>query len=195
MNDRTLEESLSALMDGETDIVELHRVLVATQTDLALRDKWARYQTARAAMHRRLDLSGSDISMKVAAEIGRDRSLRKIDSVWRHLGKTAIAASVAIAVLSFVRFYHGGADIDAAGKQSVQPELALIEQEPSAPVFLTGYRNSEAASVFDAQDSTGWYRQRLPFYLRQHAQQVTLMSGDRSLPYARAASVDGAAKE
>jgi sigma-E factor negative regulatory protein RseA len=38
---------------------------------------------------------------------------------------------------------------------------------------------------------SAWHQQRLPEYLRQHAQQVGMGAADGALPYARAASMQG----
>ena len=40
------------------------------------------------------------------------------------------------------------------------------------------------------QPASGWYEQRLPNYLRQHAQQAAASGNDSVLPYARAASLE-----
>ena len=46
-----LEESLSALVDGEISELELHRVLKASDEDYdQLRDQWTRAHIARAAI-------------------------------------------------------------------------------------------------------------------------------------------------
>ena len=43
MNDR-IKESLSALVDGETDELEVRRVLNELDKDSELKDTWKRYQ-------------------------------------------------------------------------------------------------------------------------------------------------------
>jgi sigma-E factor negative regulatory protein RseA len=40
------------------------------------------------------------------------------------------------------------------------------------------------------QNQAGWNDQRLPGYLRQHAQQAALKGTESALPYARAASLE-----
>lgn len=40
-------------------------------------------------------------------------------------------------------------------------------------------------------DSTLWYREQLPRYLRQHNSHATAPGIETSLPYARAATVEG----
>jgi sigma-E factor negative regulatory protein RseA len=40
------------------------------------------------------------------------------------------------------------------------------------------------------QGQPGWHDQRLPNYLRQHAQQAALKGTESALPYARAASLE-----
>jgi sigma-E factor negative regulatory protein RseA len=38
--------------------------------------------------------------------------------------------------------------------------------------------------------TSGWHDQRLPAYLRQHAQQAAMNANESALPYARAASLE-----
>ena len=45
-----LEQSLSALMDGEATEMETHRILKAVAEDQQLREKWKRYHMASAAI-------------------------------------------------------------------------------------------------------------------------------------------------
>lgn len=53
MSREALQESLSAVMDNEADELELRRVLNAFD-DVETRETWARYQIARAVMHKDL---------------------------------------------------------------------------------------------------------------------------------------------
>ena len=109
---------------------------------------------------------------------------------WRMVGRVAVAASVTLAVLVGVRFYNqdqlSGAEL---AQQTVQPTLTLPQVQ--GPAVLAGY--TEAASPLQPsaeQSSSGWHEQRLPVYLRQHAQQAAATGADTALPYARAASLE-----
>ena len=191
MSREALQESLSAVMDNEADELELRRVLNAYD-DVETRETWARYQIARAVMHKdllipRLDLA-SAVSQALADEAVPAKTSRK---PWRSLGRLAVAASVTVAVLAGVRLYNQDeiAGVELA-QQSTQPSLALPQVK--GPAVLAGYNESSQATGPMAsgvlQGQPGWHDQRLPGYLRQHAQQAALEGTESALPYARAAS-------
>jgi sigma-E factor negative regulatory protein RseA len=195
MSREALQESLSAVMDNEADELEIRRVLNAFD-DADTRATWSRYQVARAAMHKDLLLPHLDISAAVSAAIADEVSpLKAPRSPWRSLGRLAVAASVTVAVLAGVRLYNRD---DIAGAQLAQlaPQPAnLSVPQVKGPAVLAGYKESSeqapgpmASGVLQGQ--AGWHDQRLPGYLRQHAQQAALKGTESALPYARAASLE-----
>jgi sigma-E factor negative regulatory protein RseA len=193
MSREALQESLSAVMDNEADELELRRVLSAID-DADTRATWSRYQLARAAMHKELLIPHLDISAAVAAAIADEVSpLKAGRGPWRTLGRLAVAASVTVAVLAGVRLYNQD-DIAGAqmAQQSAQP--ANLAPQVKGPAVLAGYTESEQAPGPMAsgvlQGQAGWHDQRLPGYLRQHAQQAALKGTESALPYARAASLE-----
>ena len=195
MSREALQESLSAVMDNEADELELRRVLNAFG-DADTRATWSRYQVARAAMHKDLLLPHLDISAAVSAAIADEVTpLKASRSPWRSLGRLAVAASVTVAVLAGVRMYNQD---DIAGvelaQQAAQPTNLSVPQV-KGPAVLAGYNESAeqapgpmASGVLQGQ--AGWHDQRLPGYLRQHAQQAALKGTESALPYARAASLE-----
>jgi sigma-E factor negative regulatory protein RseA len=194
MSREALQESLSAVMDNEADELELRRVLNAID-DADTRATWSRYQIARAAMHKELLIPHLDISAAVAAAIADEVSpLKAGRGPWRTLGRLAVAASVTVAVLAGVRLYNQD-DIAGAqlAQQSTQPAANLAPQV-KGPAVLAGYTEGEQAPGPMAsgvmQGQSGWNDQRLPGYLRQHAQQAALKGTESALPYARAASLE-----
>ena len=74
MSAEALDESMSAVMDGEAGELELRRVLAAAGEDAQARACWARYQLARDVMHRQSVLPGLDLSAAVAAATMRRSS-------------------------------------------------------------------------------------------------------------------------
>ncbi|MDY7566243.1 anti sigma-E factor RseA C-terminal domain-containing protein [Pseudomonas sp. RTC3] len=195
MSREALQESLSAVMDNEADELELRRVLNAFG-DADTRATWSRYQVARAAMHKDLLLPHLDISAAVSAAIADEVTpLKTSRSPWRSLGRLAVAASVTVAVLAGVRLYNQDeiAGVELA-QQAAQPANLSVPQV-KGPAVLAGYNESAeqapgpmASGVLQGQ--TGWHDQRLPGYLRQHAQQAALKGTESALPYARAASLE-----
>jgi len=193
MSREALQESLSAVMDNEADELELRRVLSAIE-DADTRATWSRYQIARAAMHKELVMPHLDISAAVAAGIADEVSpLKAGRGPWRTLGRLAVAASVTVAVLAGVRMYNQDEIAGAQLAQQSQPSNVAMPQA-KGPAVLAGYTEGEqspgpmASGVL--QNQAGWHDQRLPGYLRQHAQQAAMKGAEGALPYARAASLE-----
>jgi sigma-E factor negative regulatory protein RseA len=193
MSREALQESLSAVMDNEADELELRRVLSAIE-DADIRATWSRYQIARAAMHKELLIPHLDISAAVAAGIADEVSpLKAGRGPWRTLGRLAVAASVTVAVLAGVRLYNQDEIAGAQLAQQTQPTNVAMPQA-KGPAVLAGYTEGEqspgpmASGVL--QNQAGWHDQRLPGYLRQHAQQAATKGAEGALPYARAASLE-----
>jgi hypothetical protein len=108
--------------------------------------------------------------------------------VWQSLLRSPLA------VLAGVRLYNQDeiAGVELA-QQSSQPANVAMPQV-KGPAVLAGYNESSDATGPMAsgvlQGQPGWHDQRLPGYLRQHAQQAALKGTESALPYARAASLE-----
>ncbi|MEK8080967.1 sigma-E factor negative regulatory protein [Pseudomonas sp. XK-1] len=194
MSRETIKESLSAVMDNEADELEVRRVLAASD-DAELRATWSRYQIARAVMHKELLEPRLDIAAAVSAALADEAlpvTAAKSAGSWRSIGRLAVAASVTLAVLAGVRLYNqdelAGAQL---AQQATQPSLV---PPVSGAAMLAGFNTAaeEATPAASAvgQGQPGWHEQRLPAYLRQHAQQAAMKSTESALPYARAASLE-----
>lgn len=145
MSREVLGESLSAVMDGEADELELRRVLAAAGEDPEVRARWARYQLARSVMHRQTVKPGLDLAAGVSAAIAADEAPAAVPQVkrgWTQVGRLAVAASVALAVLAGVRFYNGQQDTAAlapqVAQQAPQPLLPTV-RAPQGPAVLASY--------------------------------------------------------
>ncbi len=194
MSREALHESLSAVMDNEADELELRRVLAGDNPEL--RATWSRYQLARAAMHKELIEPRLDIAAAVSAALADEAAPAQPQrSGWKGLGRLAVAASVTVAVLAGVRLYNQS---DVAGpqlaQQAAQPSIS-VPQANQGPTVLAGYSEGQAeVPVQTAADNAPierWHEERLPAYVRQHAQQAAFGTGsDSALPYARAASME-----
>ncbi|WP_236167280.1 sigma-E factor negative regulatory protein [Pseudomonas fulva] len=194
MSREALQESLSAVMDNEADQLELRRVLNAVD-DAETRATWSRYQVARAAMHKELLLPNLDIASAVFAALADEAVPAKAkQGPWRTVSRVAVAASVTLAVLAGVRLYNQD-DITGAQLAAQQPvQQGVTVPQAQGPAVLAGYSESSdqptgpmANGVL--QNQAGW-DQRLPGYLRQHAQESALKGSETALPYARAASLE-----
>ncbi|NBA95404.1 sigma-E factor negative regulatory protein [Pseudomonas sp. R5(2019)] len=194
MSREALQESLSAVMDNEADELELRRVLSALD-DAETRATWSRYQVARAVMHKDLLVPRLDIAAAVSAALADETTPAKVSrGPWRSLGRLAVAASVTVAVLAGVRLYNQD-EISGVELAAQQPQQGLAVPQVQGPAVLAGYSESSeqatgpmASGVLQGQP--GWHDQRLPGYLRQHAQEAALKGTESALPYARAASLE-----
>jgi sigma-E factor negative regulatory protein RseA len=193
MSREALQESLSAVMDNEADELELRRVLNAID-DADTRATWSRYQIARAVMHKELLLPQFDISAAVSAAIADEVSpTPAARGPWRSLGRLAVAASVTVAVLAGVRMYNEDTISGAQLAQQAPQPANLSAPQAKGPAVLAGYTESEEATgpvVNGVIQGQAGQDQRLPGYLRQHAQQAALKGAESALPYARAASLE-----
>lgn len=187
MNREALQESLSAVMDNEADELELRRVLACE--DPAQRAQWARFQVARAAMHRELLEPRLDLAAAVSAALADERTPSPVKGAWRNLGRIAVAASVTVAVLAGVRFYNQETSVDAQlAERAAQP--TLVQPQVQGPAVLAGYTESvpvPAATASASDEQATWYEERVPGYMQEHAQQA---GSEGPLPFARAASLE-----
>ncbi|WP_321834303.1 sigma-E factor negative regulatory protein [Pseudomonas kulmbachensis] len=194
MSREALQESLSAVMDNEADELELRRVLNAFD-DTQTRDTWSRYQVARAVMHKDLLIPRLDIASAVSAALAEEQVPAKVvRGPWRSIGRLAVAASVTVAVLACVRLYNQDDIVGAQLAQQAAPQ-SLSAPMAKGPAVLANYSESSDQATGPMangvlQGQPGWHDQRLPGYLRQHAQQAALKGSESPLPYARAASLE-----
>jgi len=160
-NADTLSESLSALMDDAAQPLELQRVLKASQNDEQVRQQWARYQLASAALKRQasdthLHLNIADnVRLSIAEEASHNTaqetqqpSLRtRLNQFWQPVAGLAVAASVTMVMVL------GAQRIGVA----VQPDVAPVQEgvvllEPGASnsaIQLASTNPAKAATSAD----------------------------------------------
>lgn len=118
-----LLESLSALVDGEASELELRRIVKTMDDDNDLQKKWSRFNLvgqimrSEAIVQPQLDLSESirsalesdDSFSSAAAFAGSNQPVAESKPQWKlWLGKTSVAASVAVAfVFGFAQLNSG----------------------------------------------------------------------------------------
>lgn len=200
MNEHSLEQSLSALMDGEASELELQRIL-KNLDDPQLRQTWQNLHQVRSAMHQEA-FAAVDVSAGVRAalagidmdEAGHAPVASKAAG-WKGWQRMAVAASVTLAVLGGVRFYNQNPELATPEvAQSTQPSVQMAPAYlRERPVILASYSGQQVQEEQELeQESTAtsslWHREQLPLYLKQHAQQSGVGG---VLPYARAASMEG----
>lgn len=152
-----LHESLSALMDDEADDLELRRLLKTLESHDAegdaaeLQAKWHRYHVVSASLSQEVHCAPSrNLLASIQAELAEDavpsRSLATAvagHKVFRFMGQSAVAASVALAVL-FTADLAMVADNGAGDETAAQ--LAVGEPVSSQLPPFTGDLNPETAT-------------------------------------------------
>ncbi len=181
MNER-MNESLSALMDGEADELEIRRLLNQMEQDDQLRSTWQRYQLIGAVMRgeaaSRVDLS-QGIRQAIAGEpmdevpAAMAASSAQAAPRWRWLASGAVAASVMLGVvLVGLQWQQDGSGVAVpVAQQEVAP--ASVVQIAQAPLSA-----EEQAQLEEAQ-------RRLQEYVMQHTEQATGSPARGMAPFAR----------
>jgi len=185
MND-CMNEFLFALVDGETDELEVRRLLNELDKDEELRATWQRYQTIGALM-RGEAASTVDLSRGIMQAIDGE----PMDEVaqpataahataggrMRWLASGAVAASVTLAVLLGVRGMQGD---DQALMVADGSDATPVVQ---APVSVTRLAAADGQPLNEQQLEEA--QRKLQEYVLQHTEQATLPASRGMMPYAR----------
>jgi sigma-E factor negative regulatory protein RseA len=219
-----LAESLSALMDNEASELELQRLLKALEADSEVKAIWSRYQVASAGLKGKLPvMASSDFAARISAAIdteetyfqqpiskqkaGADNVVAMPSSWWQQLGRAAIAASVAGALVVGVQQYQAIApqSVDiAVNTPAATP--AAIESKVNLPSGInapalsartvavqSGYesRPQESRQVMfvPRQEAVPVHNEDITNYVNQliqeHTDNASLNGGQGMLPYTR----------
>ena len=195
-----LRESLSALMDGESEELELRRVLAHKDTEM-INKTWAGFHRSKDAMEGQVSpFSDWDISSKVSAALANEtievvtEKEAKAQSFWlKPVAGLAVAASVMMAVVVGVQSLHPA----QTGMTGEQPALAsrvypaamsggggvggvTVSAQVQQGVGLPG---AQAAADLATQ-------QRLEKFMLLHTEHAALNNGKGLMPYARVASFE-----
>lgn len=189
MNDG-IRESLSAMMDGEADELELRRVL---RSD-GVRDEWAALHRNQQLMHdAELPFPKLDISARVMAAIDAEPELGKRRlAPWRQaLSGFAVAASVA-AVVVFAgseRMLGGGVNM-VAGASDAAVTSGRVYPAQMSPAARGGVAVSAAAGAAPNMSPAvkSEADKRFEMLLRKHTERASLNNGQGVVSYARVVS-------
>ena len=189
MKQANLEQSLSALMDGQADDLELQRILQRVD-EPEVRASWQRMQLARSVLRQEDFMPQADLSQRISQALeGEQQHKTKAVSNWSRM---AVAASVTLAVLV------GAKLVLEQPQTTARPAMASVESGQvlsglNNPVVLASYgASSQPRVTAQTRDSSElWYRQQLPEYLQQHNSYSGAAGIEAGLPYARAASFKG----
>jgi len=117
-------ESLSVLMDGESDELELRRVLKALPNDDDAADTWRRYHLARSMMQREQGVDVSvDLSAGIMARLREEPApvMQDVDHVAHRAGGISfargagVAAAVSLMVITGVQFFGNNSSVSQSG--------------------------------------------------------------------------------
>jgi len=220
-----LAESLSALMDNQAEELELQRVLKACNKDPDIKATWARYQLASAALRGDLPaFAPSDFAARISAAVEAEETYAATASSaqpravaggvaamaawWQPIGRVAIAASVAGALVLGVQQYQTIAPqtIEFAGNTStVEPVTSEVKAAdlPSginAPALSartvavqSGYESrpqeNRRVMFVPRQNAVSVNNEEISTYVNQlieaHSDNAALNSGQGMLPYTR----------
>jgi len=146
---REFAESLSALMDNESDELELRRLLKELPGHPEIAQTWSRYHLARSVLHKEeVRPVSAAATLSIMAAIAQEQpyagagsaAKSSVRGAWAQtIGRVAIAASVAIA--GFVGLQsalnQGIPETSIADQQSPQERVQAVE--PSEVALGTGF--------------------------------------------------------
>ncbi len=183
-----VRESLSALMDGETNELELRRIL-STDPD-KIRTEWAE-------LHRSQDLlkgndqrfAGWDISSRVMAEIADDQPAANTASWKQVFSGLAIAASVATVVVvgAMGSNMFSGATPKLADNNGLSGRVYPAQASAAVGgVAVSAQAQGSPAGPLLKDDAEA--RKRFEAYLRKHTDRAAFNNGQGMVSYARVVS-------
>ena len=202
-----LRESVSALMDGEADELELRRLLAADNSD-KVNSSWSSYHLVRDTLQNTEEGSEFlhlDISQQVSRAIAEEgtsivESSDQSNPWWKPAAGFAVAASVAVVVVFGVQTAdqsNPGLDSNSivASSQPVSSNRVYPVQAASMQASSTGAVSlssselpgdnaaTKAAADLEAQ-------KRLEKYILRHTERAALNNGQGVISFARVASFE-----
>lgn len=211
----SLEESLSALVDGQASELELQRLLKACEQGDELKNTWGRYQMASSVLKGEpVSFANIDFASRVSAAIAEEDNLTAASpavveksSGWRYqLGRVALVASVAGGMVLGVQQFGAGSQpavqVAAVAPAPVQPSTASVNL-PST--ILSPAVNARTVALQSGFETRPQESRRVTFQPRQaapaipeeevtryvnqmiqaHSDNAAMNTGQGVLPYAR----------
>jgi sigma-E factor negative regulatory protein RseA len=166
------DESLSALMDGEAQELELRRLLQQFPGDSALRAKWARYHVASSVIHKQhLPVVSLDLANAVRSAIEDGMQSEKgAGHMWRK-GATrfAIAASVALAVVTGVQWQQQKTAVSGQLAAVPSPALNHVNRPSVESVAVTPFTAAKSLESSAFLQSRDQHNERYMQFNLEHA--------------------------
>ncbi len=163
-SNHSMNESLSALVDGEASPLEVRRLLKAGKAgsdDSELAARWSRYQLAGSVMRGELEvMAPSGFADRISAALEDEAAPAPAQRHWwQRVGQAAVAASVAGAVLIGVQQYPGSApdSVVADNAPTSTSESEANDIGRSQPVSLpAGYQAPSLPTARTASAESGY---------------------------------------
>ena len=185
-----LRESISALIDGEADELELRRVLANADAQ-EVRESWRSYHLQRDMLNGGdMRFAHIDLSLSIQTALADEALPAAVGSRWwRPLASVAVAASVAAVVF-----------VSARGLNSTNSDAAVAQSNVSAAgVFPVGSFSSPVNNVAvgaammssptfaqpAALDPDQFARQRLQQYLLRHTERAAMNNGQGVISFSK----------
>jgi len=190
-----LRESLSAMIDGEANELELERILARIGQDSELRQTWVRYSAVRSLNTGEAVANLSmDVSEAVRSAIGEDSNSHNetgfsagTKRFLKPFASFAVAASVAATVVI------GGQQLSQIG-ESVPYSSSLAGTSPVGLINSVGATAVQASygtqpvPVLQPTARTAYHklaRHRMQKYMQEHVEQAALNSPQGLIPFSR----------
>jgi sigma-E factor negative regulatory protein RseA len=188
-----LAESLSALMDNEASELELQRLLKALDADPEVKTTWSRYQVASAGLKGKLPvMASSDFAARVSAAIDSEETYSTVTPAqpavatgnviampmrwWQQVGRAAVAASVAGALIVGVQQYQAVAPQSAEIAANTPASTPLVAAETKGANLPSGINapalSARTVAVQSGYESRPQENRRVMFVPRQEAAPV-----------------------
>lgn len=206
-----LKESLSATLDGQAGELELRRVLDSIGSDEDLRETARRYQMIGDTVRRETnEFMNVDLSVGIRERIADEEApgqaeapqtssgrniISVMDRMWSSVGRVAVAASVAFAVVLGMRNFNTVQDAPALAvapdQGTLTQPLQIAQTGYGAAGIKAGYNSRQHDSITpeqlaEAQNvASRATRERFRAYALQHAEMSAMHSGQGVLPFAR----------
>lgn len=188
-----LRESISALVDGEADELELRRILASADMQ-EVRGAWRGYHAQRDMLAGAdMRFAHFDISQSVQAALAAEA----IPSVavggnrwWRPLASVAVAASVATVVVMGARGLNSTSNDNAMAQSTVSAGVFPVFSDAASGhvsnvAVGAAMMSSPAIAQPAALDPDQFARQRLQQYLLRHTERAALNNAQGVISFSK----------
>lgn len=196
-----LRESVSALMDGEANELELRRVLAHEDKQL-IDGLWSDYHRTQSVVKGDFDgFSSMDIAGRVSAALETESAYSETSSTsktawFKPLSGIAVAASVAFMVVFGVRQIQpqsGVVSVDAPTLAATMSGRAYPAQSSSGangPMAVSAGLGTQQQGPGQEAEAARLAEKQLDKYILRHTETLALQGGQGVLPFARVANYE-----